>query len=340
MTEEIVRAAGAGAGTVLAVVTFSAELLTAVAGEPGQTFALPVHRVAFPLVQAVTVVSTVRPELLRPAGRVTELSRPAPGTVAGAGQVVAVASPAGTAEGAVRPVVAGRAGLQAVETCGAGQAVTASSDGVAALSTVTGGAALLAVQSEGPRAAGVLALCPRVSGLAPTLPSVGVAGGSRLAALTVQAAVLAPPSLLTDGVAPLPPPPVATLTPPRDGVAALAVLLLAVAAMLAVEAEAPRPAGQLTVNPLEAGQTDTFASLVAAPVVLALTFLLTVLSKPSLRTGGVTVGSRPASRTRTLKHHGLCQPEISNPALHLTLPDTGSQGASLAQRHCWPQSFP
>ena len=84
----------------------------------------------------------------------------------------------------------------------------------------------------------------------------------------------------------------------------------------------------------------TFALVVAAPVVFTLTFLLTVLSKPSLRTGGVTVGSRPASRTRTLKHHGLCQPAISDPALQLTLPDTGSQGASLAQRHCWAQSLP
>ena len=255
-------------------------------------------------------MSTVRAELVRPAGRVTELPSPAPGTAAGSGEGVAVSSLAGTVQGAVRPVLTSRTGLQAVVTCEAGAAATAPRHRVTPLRDVTGGADLPAVQSEGSRGAGVLALWSRVAGLAPTLTSGGMTGGAPLPTLAVQAAVLAPPSLLTDRVAPLSPPPVATLAAARDVVAALAVLLLAVAAVLAVQAVAPRPAAQLTVDPPEAGQTDTFSPLVAAPIVLTGTFLLAVLSEPSFRTRGVAVGSRPTIRTRTLKHHGVCQPQI------------------------------
>ena len=93
-------------------------------------------------------MSTVRPELARPAGRVAELSGPTPGTGAGSGEGMAVSSLAGTVQGTVRPVLTRRAGLQAVVTCEAGAAATASSHGVTTLRPVTGGADLPAVQSE------------------------------------------------------------------------------------------------------------------------------------------------------------------------------------------------
>ena len=105
-----------------------------------------------------------------------------------------------------------------------------------------------------------------------------------------------------------------TVTATRDVITALTVLLHTVALVLAVQAVAPRPALQLTVDPLEAGQTLTFSPLVAAPVVLTETFLLAVLSKLTLRTRSVTVCSRPTVRTRTLKHDGVCRHQISDSA--------------------------
>ena len=242
MTEEIIGAAGAGAGAILAVVAFSAELLTAVAGEAGQTFALPVHRVTFPSVEAVTVVTAVRPELARPAGRVAEFSGPAPGTGAGPGEGVTVSSLAGTVLATLRPVVTWRTGIQAVITRGAGPTVTAPRGRVTGLRGVTGGTELLTVEPEGPRGAGLLTLGSGVAGLAPTLPGGGMTGGGRQSTLTVQTAVLTPPSFTTDGVAGLSPPAVFTLTPPSDVVTALAVLLHTVALVLAVQAVAPSPA--------------------------------------------------------------------------------------------------
>ena len=249
-------------------------------------------------------MTAVRPELARPAGRVAEFSGPAPGTGAGPGEGVTVSSLAGTDLATLRPVVTWRTGIQAVITRGAGPTVTAPRGRVAGLRAVTGGTELLTVEPEGPRGAGLLTLGSGVAGLAPTLPGGGVTGGGRQSTLTVQTTVLTPPSLATDGVAGLSPPAVFTLTPPRDVVTALAVLLHTVAPVLAVQAVAPRPALQLAVDPLEPGQTLTLAPPVAGPLVLAGTFLLTVLSKLTLRTRSLAVGSRPGGRTRTLKHHG------------------------------------
>ena len=97
-----------------------------------------------------------------------------------------------------------------------------------------------------------------------------------------------------------------TATPPRDVITALAVLLLTVTAVLAVQPVVTSRALQLTVGPLEAGQTLTFSPHVAAPTILTVTFLLTVLSKLTLRTRSLAVCSRVAGRTRTLKHDGVC----------------------------------
>ena len=87
-------------------------------------------------------MSTVRPESVWAAGSVAEVSSPAPGTGAGSGEVMAFSSLAGTLETTVRPVLTSRTGIQAVVTCEAGAAATASSGRVTALRAVAGGTEL------------------------------------------------------------------------------------------------------------------------------------------------------------------------------------------------------
>ena len=126
-------------------------------------------------------------------------------------------------------------------------------------------------------------------------------GGSLGPTVTLEAAVLAPPPVTTDGVTARPPPAVPALTLPRHVVTAHTVVRVTVTAVSAVQPVAARRAGLLTADSLVPGRTHTVAPLLVAAPPDTLAPLLAVLSEHSSRAWNVTVGASPPSRTGALR---------------------------------------
>ena len=151
-------------------------------------------------------------------------------------------------------------------------------------------------------------------------------GGSLGPTVTLEAAVLAPPPVTTDGVTARPPPAVPALTLPRHVVTAHTVVRVTVTAVPAVQPVAARRAGLLTADSLVPGWTHTVAPLLVAAPPDTLAPLLAVLSEQSSRAWNVTVGASPPSRTGALRSH---MTELLHIKLILTFPETASHSAPL-----------